>query len=80
MTEWIDFSKEKPKEDIDAFVTNFKGWMDIEMAHYCVADNVWRYYHPFNIKVLLLDVTHYIPIPPSPREWHRLKKQKNKFK
>jgi len=60
---WIDFRIEKPKTDVLALVSNEKGWMFHQRAVYHSSIDVWQFMDPNHREALLLDVTHYIPIP-----------------
>lgn len=60
---WIDFRIEKPKTDICALVCNEKGWMFDVKAMYHLRNDVWQLDDPTCRGALLLDITHYLPIP-----------------
>lgn len=64
---WIKYKDSKPETDIVALVCNEKGWMGNVQAIYIKSDDVWRHSDPNYRETLLLDVTHYLPIPLPPR-------------
>ena len=69
MTAWIDFREKKPECDITAIVFNEKGHMSggcVHAIYYTVYD-VWCLYDPNYRESLTLEVTHYLPIPKTPK-------------
>lgn len=60
---WISVKENPPKEDIVAVVCNDKGWMTNQTAIYHKIYDVWVLYRPHDSSSILLEVTHYIPIP-----------------
>lgn len=66
--EWISVKDKLPENDIMALVCNEKGWMFQSIATYIASSKVWILYNPNIRDTLLLDVTHYIAIPASPKK------------
>jgi hypothetical protein len=64
---WLRYPENKPENDIVALVAHEKGWMSNEHAIYRATDGVWTHYDPNYRSTLLLDITHYLPIPIAPR-------------
>ena len=64
---WIRYPDISPINDIIALVSNEKGWMCNVQAIYNHKEAVWTHYDPDYRETLLLDVTHYLPIPIAPR-------------
>lgn len=67
MNEWISIEERLPETDIMALVCNAKGWMHDVKAIYHKRYDVWQLYNPESRESILLDVTHWIPIPPPPK-------------
>jgi hypothetical protein len=70
MTNWIDFRKEKPKQDTVAIVFNEKGFMcgTTIRAIYHASYDVWCIYDLRYRESITLEVTHYLPIPNPPKK------------
>ena len=64
---WISVKEKKPEHDICALVCNDNGWMAVKQAIYHADYDVWQLDNPRSADSILLDVTHYIEIPPIPR-------------
>jgi hypothetical protein len=65
---WISVKDKKPKNMIVALVCNCKGWMVRSIATYHADYDVWVLADMNYHDTVTLDVTHYIEIPPWPRE------------
>lgn len=63
---WKYCKTEKPKHYTNALVCNEKGWMFQVQAMYNADQDVWILYDPNYRQTILLDVTHYLPIPLLP--------------
>lgn len=63
--DWIPI-KTRPKTDILAIVCNDNGYMYNQFATYLHDKNIWLHAEPNYRNTLILEVTHYIPIPPFP--------------
>lgn len=66
---WKRFSDEKPKEITIALVCNEKGFMcqgTIRAIYYPDYD-VWLLYEPLRGESITLEVSHYFPVPTTPR-------------
>jgi len=64
---WISFKDVPPPQDMLAVVCNASGWMNYSRALYHAKHNVWVKYDPQAHEKDVLEVTHYIPIPPNPK-------------
>lgn len=62
--EWINVKDRLPDTDIEVLVSNSKGWMRNIKALYLANYKVFLLYDPNYREPLLLDVTHWISLPP----------------
>lgn len=74
MAEWINVKDKLPDNDICALVINTKGWMGKVQVVYHKKYDTWVFSDPGGggggRETLCIDVTHYIEIPPFPRNDH----------
>ncbi len=66
MREWINFKEKKPSELTVALVFNERGFLNNVKAIYHPRYDVWALFDPNYRESIVLDVTHYLPIPEHP--------------
>ena len=65
---WISVKEYKPTTDLLAVVCNERGYMWYAKAHYDVRHDIWKLCDSTYRESIAIDVTHYIEIPPLPRD------------
>ena len=63
-TEWISFKDSPPEKDTNALACHSSGFMGVVEANYLKSENLWM---SEDFKKVL-HITHYIPIPPYPKD------------